>query len=207
MSSTAAPVAGLILAAGRSARMGFPKALGRYAGESFVRRLVRLQGEAGCVSRCVVVSRPHGAAIESELSGTGAAVVVNPSPELGMLSSLQCGLRHVAGGAAAAALVGLVDQPLVVLSTMRALLAAQATSGADWVFPVHAGRRGHPYVIGRDLFPTALGLSESATARDLLAQARRPLGVEVDDRGVVLDLDYPGDLARVGAAPPVEPPR
>lgn len=182
--------------------MGFPKALARYEGESFVSRLVRLQREAGCCTSCVVVGSPHGEVIASELSGAGVELAVNPSPELGMLSSLQCGISAVMQGPALAALVCLVDQPLVLATTLQRLLAARAAREADWVYPVFEGRRGHPYVIGRALFATALELGATATARDLLAQARSSEAVEVDDHGVRLDLDRPGDLARAGAIPP-----
>ncbi len=88
------PIAGIILSAGASSRMGTPKALLEFHGETFLDRLIRLFSEAGVAP--IVVLGHHAEQIRSGIQrAADATFVVNPDPARGMLSSLQCGLEAI----------------------------------------------------------------------------------------------------------------
>jgi len=185
---------GIVLTAGRSSRLGFPKALAQLDGETFVARAVRALREGGADPICVVVAPPHGSAIEAALEGVTFAH--NPEPERGMLSSLQVGLavalRHADLDAV---LFSLVDHPRVRPETIRRL-AALPLSGARR--PVYSGRGGHPVAISAVLARELASAPPTATIRELLVG--QFADVIVDDPGVVEDIDTPRDLEDSGGS-------
>lgn len=188
------PIAGVILAAGESTRMGFPKALLAVAQETFASRAVRVAREAGLEPLRIVVGSAFQAIAEAHPDFT-PLLIHNPTPELGQLASLRLGLAALPA-AVDAAVVLLVDHPLVSPDTVRALLRARRLGRGAIVLPVCAGRRGHPVLFGREVF------SELATSPlELGARAvvnRRPervIEVEVDDVGIHVDVDSSADYA------------
>jgi molybdenum cofactor cytidylyltransferase len=185
---------GIVLTAGRSSRLGFPKALAQLDGEIFVARAVRALREGGADPICVVVAPPHGSAIEAALEGVTFAH--NPEPDRGMLSSLQTGLavalRHAELDAV---LFSLVDHPRVRPETIR-LIAALPLAGARR--PVFEGRGGHPVAISAALARELVSAPLTATLRELLVG--KLTDVTVDDPGVVEDIDTPGELDASGGA-------
>lgn len=182
MSGRAGPVAGLILAAGESRRMGYPKALLRFRQETFLDRLVGL-----LAARCSPVIVVLGArAEEIRVRATRPATfVVNSGYASGMTSSLQCGLRAVPPEAAGV-LLTLVDHPAVSAATIDALMEGDPFLRV----PRYKGRRGHPIRFSRTLFPEFLALPESAPARDLVRSHTAETDfLDVDDSGIVADID------------------
>ena len=176
------PVAALILAAGASSRMGAPKALLDYRGETFVDRLRRLFA-AHC-GQVLVVGAP---------SSPFAVDVVNPHPERGMLSSLQAGLAAVAPGVDAA-LFTLVDQPAIDESTVGTMV--QGWGGEVLRIPRFEGRRGHPVLVARALFHEFLACE--GTPRDVVSRHESEIVyVDVDDPGILLDADTPHDYQKL----------
>ena len=192
-------VAGVVLAASASTRMGTPKALLPVSGRSAVEVVVATLRAAGCAPVVVVTGR-HASEIRSGADLAGCVVVEHRGWADGRTSSLQAGLAAVPADAAAAVLA-LVDMPLVHAETVRHLLAAWEASapGPDVVVPWLAGRRGHPVVLSRTLFAAIAALGPDAPLRDLL-RTRVRLDVEVDDPGVLVDLDTPEDLAHLPPA-------
>ncbi|MEU6205040.1 nucleotidyltransferase family protein [Micromonospora musae] len=189
-------VAGLVLAAGAGRRFGRPKALVEFDGEPLVRRALRLMCAGGCAPAHIVV----GAGADDLPPLPEAVLVHNPDWSRGMGLSLRLGLASLPEDVAAAVVV-LVDQPLLSPAAVRRVRAAY-TGGAVVATATYAGRPGHPVLLGRETWPL---LDRYATgdrgARDLL-RARPDLVVRVpcDGVGVPLDLDTPADLAR--ATPP-----
>jgi molybdenum cofactor cytidylyltransferase len=187
--------AAIILAAGASARMGRPKALLPFAGESFLDRLIGVYA-----SHCdpVLVVLGHGAeSISAGLERSAqAAFVLNPRPERGQLSSLQCALRLVPAQSGLI-LFTPVDAPAVQPGTIAALIAAwRGDPGAPLVAPRHTGRHGHPLGLSRALLAEFLALAPPATAREVVRRHRdATLYVDVADPGVLWDVDTPEDLA------------
>jgi molybdenum cofactor cytidylyltransferase len=165
--------------------MGQPKALLQYEGETFVGRLARVL--AVCCERVVVVLGYDADAVRDAVPA-GAIIAVNPQPERGMLSSLQCGLR--AAGEADAAMFLPVDFGAVRSETV-ARIAAEAGS-APIIAPVFEGAHGHPVCVARAIIEQILALPDEAQARDVIRRHRGgTLFIEVDDPGTVRDVDTP----------------
>ncbi|MGA2185305.1 MAG: nucleotidyltransferase family protein [Bryobacteraceae bacterium] len=182
-----AGIAGVILAAGASSRMGQPKALLEYQGEAFLRRLARMLGE---VCGRVVVVLGYDAERVRVAVPEDAEITVNPEPGRGMLSSLQCGLR--AAGDAESVLFLPVDYGAVRGGTVARVAAEAGT--AEIVVPVFEGRHGHPVCISRAIAVELLALPATAQARDVIRRHRAATHyIIVDDAGVVNDVDTPED--------------
>jgi molybdenum cofactor cytidylyltransferase len=179
-------IAGIILAAGSSTRMGSPKALLSYRGETFLDRLVRMF-QVYCEDVLVVSSQP--------IDIQGARVIVNPLPERGMLSSLQCGLAAVRAAARAVAFTP-VDYPAIQQSTVERVIAEW--TGELLRIPRHAGRRGHPVLLSRELILEFLALPATAEARQVVRRHEREIVyAEVDDPGILQDIDTPADYEQL----------
>jgi molybdenum cofactor cytidylyltransferase len=190
----------IVLAAGKSTRMGRPKAkLPLQDGDTFLTRIVRTFSEAG-VDEVVIVVGAGAAAIVSDFSASGlhARFVENPDFEKGQLSSLQTGLRAVDRPDVTATLVTLVDVPLVAASTVRAVLERYRATGAPIVRPSREGRHGHPVLIARSLFD-ALRIADPAVgAKQVVRENASEAGdVEVHDEGAFADFDTPEEYARI----------
>ena len=190
-------VAGLILAAGESRRMGSPKALLRYREETFLDTLTALFGR-----RCpvvIVVLGSQAAQIRSAALRP-ATFVVNPDYARGMTGSLQCGLRALPPEADAV-LFTLVDHPAVAPATIDALLAPIQRPAPLLRVPRYRSQRGHPIWFSRDLAPEFLALPPDGAARDVVRRHRnRTEFLDLDDPGIVADIDSPDDYrALLGA--------
>ena len=192
----------VVLAAGRSSRMGFPKALAEVAGELALARVLCLARAQRLPVR--VVLGFHAEAIRARVPLDEREVVVNPAPERGQSSSLRVGAAALPEGSALA--LWPVDHAHVAEATFATLLAAfrARERGVALVVPSHAGRRGHP------LLGDGAVRREFAALRDdepghvvLRRDPKRVLHVVVDDPAVVADFDAPGDVA--GVTPPRPP--
>lgn len=201
-------IAAIVLAAGRGTRFGRDtgvpsKLLATMNGVALVRRVVDAAVTAGAAPVYVVTGHAE-VEVRASLDGTAVRFVPNPDFALGLSSSLRAGLA--AAGDADAALIMLADMPNVRAETLRGLIAAFAEHpDVEAVVPVYRGRWGNPVLLARRLFSAAGALTGDAGARKLLqADGRRLHLHEVDDAGVVQDIDEPGDLA-AALKPRVDP--
>jgi len=189
-------IAGLILAAGESRRMGSPKALLEYRGATFLDTLIGLLAE-----RCSPVIVALGAGAEEIRARTSrpARFVVNPDWARGQITSMQCGLRAVPPEADGV-LFTLVDHPAVSMNTIDALLAPG--QGATLLrVPRFEGRRGHPIWFARELIDEFLALPETGAARDVVRlHAGRTAFLDLDDPGIVTDIDDPAAYRTLAGA-------
>jgi molybdenum cofactor cytidylyltransferase len=190
----------IVLAAGTSTRMGRPKALLPLgSGETFLTRIVRTLAQAA-VEDIVIVAGHDAAAVVAAFNDGAltARIVINSDYETGQLSSLLTGLRVVDRPGVAAALVTLVDVPLVTAGTVRAVLARYQQTKAPVVRPVRGHRHGHPVLIDRALFDAlrAADIREGAKAV-IRAHASSAGDVEVEDEGAFRDIDTPDEYDRV----------
>lgn len=187
---------GIVLAAGASTRMGRPKALLPAGGSTFVRTILTALRDGG-VADAVVVVRPGRDDVIAEVEAVRyGRAVTNPGADAGQLSSLLTGLDAIDEDGLDAALVTLVDVPLVSAATIRLLLARAAVSRAAIVRAVHGGRHGHPVIFKRQVF-AALRAADPAVGAKEVVRAARVEDVEVDDPGVLVDVDTPLDYARL----------
>jgi molybdenum cofactor cytidylyltransferase len=141
-----------------------------------------------------VVARPFGVAVAEHARELGLGVVVNPLPERGMASSVALGFAALADGDTDAAWLWPVDHPGVRAETLAQLIAALGTHAA--AVPRFAGRGGHPPLVARRLWQQLAACGDLPDgARGVLAAAD-VVRVDVDDPGVVRDVDTPADQAR-----------
>lgn len=184
--------AGLILAAGRSSRMGSDKALLDFRGRPFLSHLAYLLLPR--VDSLVVVLGHNEQRIREVLPASSRIrVAVNPDYDRGMLTSLQCGLAQI-GQRVDAVLWMLVDHPAVRGHTLDTLLAAAADTGAPLVIPRHGGERGHPVVLSKRVMRDLLELDSSCSPQDVVrGYYREAHFLDTADKGVVLDIDRPED--------------
>jgi molybdenum cofactor cytidylyltransferase len=146
----------------------------------------------------VIVAGKNEPSIAPIAYANGASVVVNPDPSQGQFSSLQVGLHEVLNRGRDAAMVTLVDRPPVNRATVQILRDAFESAPPNiWaVVPEHAGKHGHPYIVGRELIEAFLQASPTATARDIEHRHQdRIQYVAVDDPFVALNINTPEDYA------------
>jgi molybdenum cofactor cytidylyltransferase len=177
--------------------MGFPKPLLRLNGETF---LTHVAGSMLItVERLVIVLGAHRDAIAATLPAHNRITQVeNPDYMLGQLSSIKAGIRAISAHADGA-IVHLVDHPTVLAATFHRLADAYESMGKPIVVTRCGGRRGHPVLFDRSVFDELQQAPPDVGARAVVkADADRVLYVDVDDPGVLLDLDTPEDLARAG---------
>ncbi|HEX5482244.1 MAG TPA: nucleotidyltransferase family protein [Terriglobia bacterium] len=190
-------IAGLVLAAGESSRMGTDKALLPFRGSTFIEVIVQNLRSAG-IKRIVVVLGHHAEEIERGANLAGAHVVVNLSYREGQTSSLQAGIRALQTPEPQAILLCLVDHPAVSAEVIKQLCKGYFDSRAPVTIPVFQGRRGHPVVIGRGLFQQLLNLKPVEGANTVIReQFSAARWVETADSMILLDIDEPDDYERL----------
>jgi molybdenum cofactor cytidylyltransferase len=192
----------IVLAAGKSTRMGRSKALLPLDGdETFLTRIIATFKAAEVEDVVVVVGHDAPTIIDAyDRRPATARFVLNPDYEAGQLTSLVAGLRVVDRPGVAAALVALVDAPFFQAATVRALVDRYRRTRARIVRPVHGGRHGHPVLIDRSLFDAIGAADPSQSAKAIVRAHASPDGdVEVNDEGAFADIDTPADYeARLG---------
>ena len=192
-------VAGVVLAAGRSERMGAPKALLDFRGRPFVIRILEAL-EALDLKPRVVVLGPDAPRIRPALAAHECLIVENLDVAGGPIGSLRAALAALKPVRPAALLAWPVDLPQVRVTTIERLLEAYRHSGAPAVLPSFAERRGQPVIWDQRLF-TELETSDAATrhgGRAVLSGHEAELTlVAVDDPAVIDDLNTPEDYERL----------
>jgi len=187
--------AGLILAAGESSRMGSPKALLEFRGETFLDRLIR-RFEEHCFPVIVVLGH-EPEVIRAGVRAPGNAVfVLNPDYSRGQFSSMQCGLRAVPDYADGVIFTP-VDHPNVESATVGQLIASSALIAV----PQYLGRHGHPVLFDRKLIAEFLALAPDSQAPMVFHQHANEIRyLDVADPGILDDIDDPDAYHRLLAA-------
>ena len=182
--------------------MGSPKALLLTRdGRPFVAAIAGTFAAAGITEIVVVTGRDHDRitdALAQERLPTPPHVVRNLDPSRGQLSSLLIGIDRLPADAPAA-VVTLVDVPLVTAETVRLVVSEWRRTGAPIVRPAMGARHGHPVVFDRRLFQelrqAPLDLGAKAVVR---AHAAEVVNVPVTDAGCLVDVDTPADYEALG---------
>jgi len=199
LSEAAPSIAAVVLAAGRSTRMGATnKLVADIGGTPMVRRVV----EAALASRAapiLVVTGHMQAAVSSALAGLDVTFVANADYATGLASSLKAGIGALPPSCDGA-LILLGDMPQIAPEHMDALVAAFAPDMI--VVPVHEGRQGNPVLWPAKYFPELLQLDGDAGARRLIGiHAAHVREVDLGTDAIFADIDTPEALAalRTGA--------
>jgi molybdenum cofactor cytidylyltransferase len=182
----------IVLAAGRSSRMGRPKAtLPVNDGHTFLTRIVRTFLDSGVDDVIVVVGHDADAIAASfSESGLPARFVVNREYDRGQLSSLLAGLNVIDRPGVAAVLMTLVDVPLVSSSTVRAVIDAYRRTGVPIVRPTSGDRHGHPLLIDRSVFAALRAADFTSGAKPVVRAYASAIGdIPIEDEGAFTDID------------------
>jgi molybdenum cofactor cytidylyltransferase len=192
---------GILLAAGESRRMGYPKPLLIIDGTTFIEKIIATMLDV--VPRLVVVLGAHAERIRRAIPHEERIIIVeNPNYSRGQLSSLKIGLGAVQSDAAGA-VVHLADHPIVGVESFRAVVDSFERTSNPILIARSNGQRGHPVIFARSIFAELQNAPESQGARHVVnADASRIEYVDLNDPGINLDLDTPADLVRAGLAPP-----
>jgi CTP:molybdopterin cytidylyltransferase MocA len=194
-------VAALILAAGAGTRMGGPKALLEFRGRLLIERAIDAARAGGC-ARVVAVLGAAAEEVQQRADLRGARVVVNQGWNEGVGSSLRAGLTALDSGLddartapIDAALVLLVDQPLVGPDAVHAVLAAWR-GGVRLAAASYAGQRGHPVLLGREHWAAAAreAVGDVGARAYLATHTAQLVLIPCDALADPHDLDAPADL-------------
>lgn len=188
-------VAAILLAAGKSRRMGSCKQLLPLGGKTVIARCLDALF-AGGVSEIVVVVAATANQVAAAVQDYPVRIVVNPEEEGDMASSVRSG-RAALPPAASGVIVALCDYPLVAATTICSLLTAHAESPDGIIIPCHQEERGHPLLFPRVILDE---LSDQLILRDLVRRdPARIRYLTVEDPGVREDMDTPEDYRRICA--------
>jgi molybdenum cofactor cytidylyltransferase len=192
--------AGLILAAGDSARMGRDKALLPWQGKTFL--AAAIEALAPHTELVIVVAGKNAELLRPTIyTAAGAYLVENPCPGNGQFSSLQVGLREVLNRGRDAAILTLVDRPPARPETIAALhnRFMDPCRPRSWaVVPDSNGRHGHPIVIGREMIEAFLKAPVSSTAREVEHSLQRVIDYfPVDDPAVFANINTPEEYEQL----------
>ena len=191
-------ITAIILAAGKSTRMGSPKMLLPWGNTTVIERVISTFSKAGIEDILVVTggaSKQVEAIILDCKKRYPVRSVYNEEYVAGdMLSSLQCGLRHLTDSGIGAAMIGLGDQPQIQERSVRLLLEAFSKTESPLVVPSFQMRRGHPWLVARRLWNELIEMDATQSPRDFLnAHAHDIHYVNMDTPSILADLDTPED--------------
>jgi CTP:molybdopterin cytidylyltransferase MocA len=192
-------ISGILLAAGESSRMrGAFKPLLKWGKRTVIGECVH-QMRNSQLSEIFVVLGHREMDIRQTLAGSGVQYAINQGYQRGMLSSVKTGLAMVSPNADAA-LLALVDQPMITREIIDTLIGAFNAGGKGVVLPTYGGKRGHPVIIAAKYFDDVMRLDEDAPEglRQFIDLRRDDtLEVPVSTAAVIEDIDLPEDYERL----------
>jgi len=187
-------IQGVILSAGKSERIGFPKALLEINGERFVDFIIKRMRDAGIKDIIVVLGKDIDL-IKKEAK-LDAEIVYNENWEGGQISSLRKAIRSVKKEIEAI-IFTLVDHPLVKSSTYKKLIDIWKEDKDKIIVPLYNGRKGHPTIFPRKFFNDILFKELKNGARSIIRENIEDVRyVVVDDEGIVIDIDTISDYKK-----------
>jgi molybdenum cofactor cytidylyltransferase len=203
-------IVGVILAAGRSRRMGRAKQLLPYRGATVLEAVVASARAAGLDGLMMVTNLHVHEALAGRLTGD-VHVVINPDAESEMLASVQCAVRAFASGdienggdeprrsytGEDACLVLLGDQPQVTGEAISACAVAYRSAPGGIVIATYNGRRGHPAVFALSLMHEAINWGPERRLNELARQHAALVREIPIAAGAPLDINTPEDYERL----------
>lgn len=191
-----ADIAPVILAAGDSSRMGFPKALLPLGAGTFLTHILDTLDTLDLQAARVVLGR-HETLIRPMLISRRVHVLVNPSPERGQFSSMHQALESLSPGCAGC-LIWPVDQPAISAGLVRGLLQLFLNSSASLAMPSCKGKAGHPVIFGGGLITELLAAPPDANPKLIIAGHRDGAAyLPTEERNTVEDIDDPDDYFKL----------
>jgi molybdenum cofactor cytidylyltransferase len=192
------------MAAGKSTRMGEAKQLLRLAASTVLGQTIETVRRSG-MDEIVLVLGSSAEVIRQQLPASlleGLKVVVNPAYEQGMASSLQAGLSAL-DPQTSAALIVLADQPFVRPETLAQLADHYRRAHAQIVIPTYKSVRGNPVLLDRSVFAEVMALEGDIGCRAIFGNhTAHIVKLEVEDEGILLDIDSQEDYQRLREGSP-----
>ena len=187
----------IVLAAGASTRMGRPKQLLRFEGQSLLRRAAEAALDTSC-RPVVVVTGAHAALMRAELNQLAVQIVENPQWANDMSSSIRVGITELRelSEKASAAVITVCDQPFVTSELITRLVETYRTTNASIVAAEYGETLGVPALFSRRLFPELCDLSDTAGAKQIITRYLTE-AVPVPLAGGAFDIDTPTDYAKL----------
>jgi molybdenum cofactor cytidylyltransferase len=198
-------ISGILLAAGESSRMqGAFKPLLKWGKRTVIGECI-YQMRYSQLAEIFVVLGHREMEIRQTLAGSGVQYVINEDYRRGMLSSVKAGLALLSPNEDAA-LIALVDQPMITKEIIDTLIDAFVAGGKGVALPTYQGKRGHPIIIAAKYFDDIMLLDEDSPEglRQFIDSRRGDtLEVPVSTHAVIEDIDLPEDYERLSKG--VEP--
>lgn len=191
-------IAGILLAAGSSTRMGSNKLLFTLEGEALIHRAARQALEAG-VDPLIVVLGHEAERVREALEGVDCLIALNPEHARGVNRSLKAGMAELPP-AASAVIVMLADMPHVSTTMLRAMIARYRTGTAPLVISDYGGINAPPMLYDRVLFDELGAMEGEGCGRQVVKRHRPEADVMPWPAEALADLDVPADYERVRAA-------
>ena len=187
-------ISGLILSAGRSERMGSPKAFLRTkTGNTFIKTICNIFEEAEVERICVVANKENYFGVKKEI-GRVAEIFINHRPEDGMLSSIRIGIEELKDSYAT--FIAPVDIPYLDKKVLTSMMNSEFEEDSILGIPVYNGRRGHPVLLLRRGY--SLLTEDLPTGMKSLIQRYPRLVKEIHvDSNLPVDFDTPEDYERM----------
>jgi molybdenum cofactor cytidylyltransferase len=179
-------ISAIVLAAGKSERMGRPKALLEFHGRTFLENILDAISRSSIEHTSIVVGH-HRHEIEKNVQAS--SMIFNPDYEQGMVTSLQTGIRALPAESIGAFLF-LVDHPVVETATIEAMIPSAARDRI--IQPTFQARRGHPVFLGADVLKEILRLPSTQGADVVVRRdPGRIIEIPVNAPGILIDVDTP----------------
>ena len=187
-------LAGLLLAAGESSRLGEPKQLVTWHGKPLILSALE-HALAVCGAGVTIVTGAYADQVEAAVAGKPVSLLKNSEWQRGIGSSVRCGITSIADTGARATLMLLSDQPLVSTDDLAALVRLWTKDADQPVATCFADGNGVPAIFPERLFPALMGLPDHEGARGLLGDLPEDRLLRIP--GADLDIDTPDDLQQL----------
>lgn len=181
-------IGAVVLAAGESKRMGFPKMLLPFNGKPILSVVLKTVIDSG-INYIIVVLGHKSEKLIPLVESTTADYCINHNFQNGMLSSVICGIRHCRQQADAIMIFS-GDQPLITVDAINLLIDSYKKTDKEIIIPVFDGKRGHPVLIGSTLIGEIEKLDPEIGLRGLSQEySYEVLEVVSNDQGIIKDFD------------------
>lgn len=180
----------IILAAGRSKRMGKLKPLLRFNDKTFLDQIISVL-KLSVLGRITVVLGAEAEKIKKSADLSGTNIVINKDYQKGQLSSLIAGMEQTPQETEAI-LVCLVDNPFITKEVVNKIISKFKQTNSPIIVPVFNKKRGHPTLFSRSLFNELLNAPEEQGARYVLySNEEKVLELETSESGILIGIDTP----------------